>query len=247
MKILTCNAGYFLGFEKPLPNYLLDLKRSCMGDRNTEERCIDALAEIVDSESPDLVALQEVDQGSIRTRTSGQAGRLEKKLEDGYSVASQSKYGPGKLMSRLPLLRKMSNAVLSNGGEVEEHYVSPGSKQLLMEYRSSGKGLSVFTAHLPTLHRFRRNQLEKVREKVLERDEAILCGDFNCYHGKEELEKIFDGTRYQVHSPGPTHPRSEPFRELNLFIAPESLDVEVRKIDTDISDHLPVVAETKGL
>jgi endonuclease/exonuclease/phosphatase family metal-dependent hydrolase len=246
MKILSCNTGYFLGFEKPLPNYLLNLKRSCLGDRKIEEECMEVLAKLIDTEEPDVVVLQEVDQGSIRTKTSGQASALEEKLVKKYSTKIEGKYGPGKLLSRMPMLKQMSNAVLSNGGEVREHYLEPGSKQLMMEYRDEEKDLSIFSAHMPTLHRYRRKQLQEAREKILERNKAVLCGDFNCYNGKEELEKVFSGTEYEVHSPGPTHPRSDPYRELNLFVAPEELKVRTRRPEVEVSDHFPVIAEIEG-
>ncbi|MFB6241269.1 MAG: endonuclease/exonuclease/phosphatase family protein [Candidatus Nanosalina sp.] len=247
MKILSCNTGYFLGFEKPLPNYLLDPKRSCLGNSKKEEESMDALAELINREDPDIVALQEVDQGSIRTRTGGQASALEEKLEKSYSVEIREKYGPEKLLSHLPVMNKMSNAILSSGGEIREHFLEPGSKQLLLEYRSEEKDLSIFSTHMPTLYRYRKKQLRKVKEKLLERERAVLCGDFNCYRGKKELEEIFSETGYRVRSPGPTHPRSDPYRELNLFIVPEEMDIRVRKIQADISDHLPVLAEIPGI
>lgn len=245
MKILSCNVGYFLGFEKPLPDYLLNLKRSCLGNSKIEEECMDRLAEIVESEDPDIIALEEVDQGSIRTCTSGQIEAIQGKFEKKYYTHSRVKYGQRKLLSRFPVFRNMSNAILSRkNGEVREHFLEPGSKQLLLEYRNPGREYSVFGAHLPTMHRFKKKQLKKIREKLVETQKAILCGDFNCYHGKKEVEKIFEDTGYKVLSPGATHPRSSPSRELNLFVVPEDIDANVRKLDAEISDHLPVMLET---
>lgn len=201
------------------------------------------LADVVNDEEPDIIALEEVDQGSMRTRTSGQIKKIREKLDASYQHHSHVNYGPGKILSRFPVFRNMSNAMLDRKRRREKNFLEPGSKQLLLEYRNTENNLSVFGAHLPTMHRFRKKQLRKIREKLVEKDRAILCGDFNCYHGKKEVEKLFEGTKYTVISPGATHPRSSPSRELNLFVVPEYMDAEVRKIDAEISDHLPVVLE----
>lgn len=248
MKILSLNAGYFLGFEKPVPDYLLNLRRSCLGNRKIEEDCMNRLADLVEKEDPDVITLEEVDQGSIRTGTSGQVERIQEKFQNRYYSHTHVKYGPGKILSRFPVFRNMSNAILSSRkGEIKDHFLTPGSKQLLLEYSDPENEYSVFGAHLPTMLRFREKQLKKIREKLVERENVILCGDFNCYQGRKEVEKIFRDTKYKVLSPGATHPRSSPYRELNLFVVPEKMDTNVRKVDADISDHLPAILEIPEL
>lgn len=248
MKILTCNTGYFLGFDKPIPNYIYNLKRSCLGSSSVENERINNLAEIIDQENPEVVALQEVDQGSLRTRTSGQVKELVKRIRENYKWESSNKYSPRKIISHLPMFRKMSNGLLSRGeGDTRRHYLKPGSKQLMMEYRHEKRDLSVFNVHMPTLHSYRSRQLKEVKKKVIKREKSVLCGDFNCYRGKEELEELFDDTRYRVESPGPTHPRSEPHRELNLFIVPEESEIDLKRAGNRISDHFPVIADISGL
>ena len=157
MKILSCKTGYFLGFEKPLPNYLLNLKRSCLGSRKVEETCMKRLADVVNDEEPDIIALEEVDQGSMRTRTSGQIKKIREKLDASYQHHSHVNYGPGKILSRFPVFRNMSNAMLDRKRRREKNFLEPGSKQLLLEYRNTENNLSVFGAHLPTMHRFRNS------------------------------------------------------------------------------------------
>ncbi len=82
MKILTCNAGYLLGYQNVLWGYVPPPVGSVLGDSETERQKLAQLVSVIDSEQPDVVSLLEVDQGSHRTATAGQYRTLINSLHE---------------------------------------------------------------------------------------------------------------------------------------------------------------------
>jgi len=240
MKLLQHNVNYFLGFDGSLRKYVRHCTRGVRADADAERENMEAFADLVVRERPDMVFLTEVDMGSIRTRTGGHPTTVrslcaERGLEFG-SVAA-NKYAPGSIVSRLPVLRHMANGVLyGKGVETQEHYIGPGSKQLVYEARK--EGLSVFSVHLPLLRWARRRQLENLAEVVAERDRVIVTGDFNNYHGESELRPLLD-VGLELQSPGPALRNSMlPYREIDPYLCSPELDVMgVGRFELPISDH----------
>lgn len=240
MKLLQHNVNYFLGFDGSLRKYVRHCTRGVRADRAAERENMEAFADLVVDERPDVVFLTEVDMGSIRTRTRGQPSMLrsmcsERGLE--LSSSAANKYAPGSILSRLPVLRHMANGVLYGSSfETQEHYIGPGSKQLVYEARKDG--LSLFSVHLPLLRRARRKQLENLAELVAQRDRVIVTGDFNNYHGESELQPLLDAGLV-LESPGPTLRNSMlPYREIDPYLCSPELDVTgCGRFDLPISDH----------
>ncbi|MFB6241756.1 MAG: hypothetical protein ABEJ36_03040 [Candidatus Nanosalina sp.] len=81
MKILSSNADYFLGFDGSFLRYLIYARRAVRNNGSSEEEEMQEFAEIIEDESPEVVAALEVDQGSLRTHTSGQVEEVARKLE----------------------------------------------------------------------------------------------------------------------------------------------------------------------
>lgn len=247
MKILSSNADYFLGYDGSFLRYLLYARRAVRNNSRSEEEEMQEFAEIIEDEDPDVVAALEVDQGSLRTHTSGQveklAGKLESRSKD-YRYSVDNKYGPEKMFSRMPIMKHMSNAVFYREGDVRKHYVGPGTKQLVHE--TVIDDVSIFSMHLPTIKHFRRKQLEKIKDLALEREKAVLCGDFNTYWGFGEVKELKKEANLELHDPGPTNPSHRPSRNLDYFLVSNDLEVkDCRVIDTTFSDHRPVVLEVE--
>lgn len=249
MKILSQNVNYFLGFNGKISNYILNSRRGLVADPETEFSNIHDFADIVVREQPDVVFLAEVDSGSIRTATDSHIDRLNMELEKrgpNYNSDIENKYGEEKIYSELPLIQNMSNAVLYRDDfELNRHYLSPGSKQLVYELRTGD--ISIFGVHLPLVKYFRRRQLDNLAELVETRDKAVVTGDFNNYYGRRELQNFADKAGLEISSPGEAlHNSFLPYREIDLFLH-SGVDVEkCTALDLQISDHLPVLLETRS-
>lgn len=250
MKLLSFNANYFLGFDGSLRDYIWHAPRGIRADPDAEQAAIDRFVSLVTDENPDVIALLEVDSGSFRTRTSGQPTAITVQCNGNgrdYSICTDNKYGDS-LLARLPILHGMSNSMLWTGdGTVHRHYLSPGTKRLVHELRRPS-GLSVFSVHLPLLRHHRRQHLQALRSIVQDREQVVICGDFNNYYGPRELRALTDATGLQIHRPGETLPNAVlPYRAVDLVLASPSITVsQCTAVDTAISDHLPVITEIEA-
>lgn len=240
MKILSFNAGYFIGFQSML-DYIRRPHRTVLAGRKDEKRNIEALAGMVEKEQPDLVFMAEVDQGSLRTRTSSQVDAVSDALPDQYTVYGAEKYSPGGIGSKLPFFRKMGNGMAVKNGAAESHYFDSGFKSLLFEAEINGA--DVFGVHLPLLKSTRSRQLESLKNRVKQSDRPIVCGDFNNQTGPGEVSILTDETGLKMVSPGKTYPAHRPRHAFDFFLVPEGMEAEAEVIDNSFSDHLPVKLE----
>lgn len=205
-------------------------------------------AELIGEEEPDVACLLEVDQGSMRTETTGQTERLAQILEQNghrYRARSDPKYGPDKLIGHLPIFRYMANGVLWNGdAAITPHYLPPGTKQLVHRIRMDD--LTIYALHLPMIRHFRRKQLDGLADLIQGEENVVVCGDFNTYWGRRELTPFLERTGLEIHTPGKTSPTARPMLTLDLFLASPSLDVaRCDTLDVHVSDHLPAVMEVE--
>ena len=241
--IIGINTGYFLGYDGRYEKYLRHPLRSIIGDTAVEHERMDRLAAAIDSHDPDIIGLVEIDQGSIRTRTDGQAQELAARITEDYRTTSARKYRDHTAINVLPVLGSMANGALYRDGTVQIHRLERGWKRLLLEIRYDG--LSVFICHLP-LSLFRRTQARQLREIadiLQERDRFVLYGDFNIgnHDGLAPLTAEFD---ISVHRAGPTYPVHQPEHAYDMILAGPGVTVySCRRIEEEISDHLGIMAE----
>lgn len=109
MKVLSFNTGYFLGYKGTHIDYLKHPVKSIIGARD-EESNLKEFLQIVNEENPDMILVQEVDGGSIRTSTESQHEYINRKISDRYSSCFSTKYR-GYLYPKMPILRYMGNSV----------------------------------------------------------------------------------------------------------------------------------------
>ncbi|MFP8888646.1 endonuclease/exonuclease/phosphatase family protein [Natrialbaceae archaeon A-CW2] len=257
MKILTCNAGYLLGYQNIFMGYVPPPVASVVGDSKIEQQKLEELAALIRREQPDVVSLLEVDQGSHRTCTSGQCRTLLDVLESqGLSYRSEvaNKYGNGGLVDSLPFFGHLGNAVLTQAVEgTETHYLSAGQKRLVLEVELDPTTV-LFVVHLSLGARSRRKQLTQLTSLLAERADGrdvIVTGDFNTFDQANELDTFSDRAGLELRIPGETIP-PRPLdslllesRSLDLFFCSPSIDIErCTVLDDQISDHRPIVLET---
>ena len=257
MKVLSCNAGYLLGYQNVLWGYVPPPVTSMVGDPEIERQKLEQLVSIIERERPDVVSLLELDRGSHRTVTDGQFRTLVEALrERGLSYGGDlvNKYGDGAIVESLPFFGSLGNAVLSRSDRpTTTHYLSAGRKRLVIEVELAPDTV-LFMVHLSLGARSRRRQFHQLVELIAERAgrrDVIVTGDFNTFDTTGELTAFADQTGLELQVPGETIP-SRPLddllidsRALDLFLCSPSIVVErCDVLDVQLSDHRPIVLET---
>lgn len=257
MKLLTCNAGYLLGYQNVLWGYAPPPVASLLGDAETEHRALASLVSLIDRERPDVVSLLEVDRGSHRTATDGQFRTLVDSLRDrglAYGGDVANKYGDGGVAGSLPFFGHLGNAVLSQSERpTATHYLSAGSKRLVLEVELDAETV-LFAVHLSLGARSRSRQLRELAELIATRADGrdvIVTGDFNTFDETGSLAAFADRAGLELRVPGetvPSRPLDDLFvdsRSLDLFCCSPSIEVErCDVLDVQLSDHRPIVLET---
>ncbi|MCL7461351.1 endonuclease/exonuclease/phosphatase family protein [Pseudomonas sp. NW5] len=190
----------------------------------------------------DLVALQEVDGGSLRSGYINQVEHLAQLA--GFPWWYQQ------LNRNLGPFAQHSNGLLSRlqPQQLEDHPL-PGPRGRGAIFARFGQGhdaLLVVVMHLALGARTRARQLAYIRERLEDHRHCVLMGDMNT-HATELLE----------HSPlrdlgliAPqacaTYPSWQPQRCIDhILLSPELTLERMQVIDLPVSDHLPVAVDIR--
>ncbi len=240
MRLLLYNIRYGVGLGSavhwPLPGagYVI-------GNRRNLER----ITEFIRGQDPDLVALVEVDTGSIRTRNVNQAERIAEAI--GHYSVYQCKYGSTSINTRLPIVRKQGNAILAAPRVHGErfHYFEKGIKRLIIELELDDCAL--FLVHLSLKYRHRQSQLRSLHDLVSKTSKpVIIAGDFNTFWGEHEIYLFMKATglRSANLKGEPSYPSHAPRRELDFVLYSSGIKVTNFFIPrVEYSDHLPLVCD----
>lgn len=190
----------------------------------------------------DLVALQEVDGGSLR---SGYVNQVEYLAQQGAFP-----YWYQQLNRNLGRLAQHSNGVLSRLRPtlLEDHPLPgpPGRGAIFLRLGEGEQALGVVMMHLALGPRTRTRQLAYVRERVGEFRHLVLMGDMNT-HASDLLEnsplRDLGLIAPQVQA---TFPSWRPQRCLDHILLSPGLELgRVDVLSQPISDHLPVAVEIR--
>jgi endonuclease/exonuclease/phosphatase family metal-dependent hydrolase len=240
MRLLLYNIRYGVGLGTavhwPLPGagYVLGNRRN-----------LDRITEFIRGQDPDLVALVEVDTGSIRTRNVNQAERIAEAI--GHYSVYQCKYGSSSINTFLPIVRKQANAILAAPRVHGErfHYFEKGIKRLIIELELDD--CAVFLVHLSLKYRHRQNQLRSLHDLVTNTEKpVIVAGDFNTFWGEHEIYLFMKATglRSANLKGEPSYPSNSPRRELDFVLYSDGITVTNFFIpQVAFSDHLPLVCD----
>jgi len=201
---------------------------------------LDAIAGMV---APfDMIALQEVDSGSLRS---------------GY--INQSRYLA--TQSGMPFWCHQSNrkvgtvAYAGNGflsrfqpDAVEEHRlpgVIPGRGTLLVRYGEGFSGLDIAIVHLALGKRARLQQLRFLSRELDSGRHLVVMGDFNTQADAGPVNEFLETLALRAPTRGlPTYPSWQPQRAIDHILVSEKLRVgEAEVLDVTYSDHCPVALE----
>ncbi|UUY09385.1 endonuclease/exonuclease/phosphatase family protein [Pseudomonas sp. J452] len=190
----------------------------------------------------DLVALQEVDGGSLR---SGFVNQVEHLAELGAFP-----YWYQQLNRNLGRLAQHSNGMLSRWQpqQLEDHPLPgpPGRGAILLRFGEGAEALVVVVMHLALGARTRTRQLAYIRELIGGYRHQILMGDMNT-HATDLLQhsplRDLGLLAPQVEA---TFPSWRPQRCLDHILLSPGLAVErVAVLSQPISDHLPVAIDIR--
>jgi endonuclease/exonuclease/phosphatase family metal-dependent hydrolase len=240
MRFLLYNIRYATGhgmaYHLPLP---------FSGFFRHTTKTLNQIVEFIESISPDIIALIEVDSGSYRSQKCCQADIIAKKMKQFHVV--KTKYGDNALARKLPVLNKQSNALLTSKAIIayQFHYFNEGFKRLVIEVELAG--IIIFIVHLSLKYRHRQQQLEHLHRLLQTSSKpAIVAGDFNTFGGSRELELFKAATGLQDANPMhyPSHPSHAPRRQLDFILhSPELEAVNFYIPDIRLSDHSPLICD----
>jgi endonuclease/exonuclease/phosphatase family metal-dependent hydrolase len=189
----------------------------------------------------DVVALQEVDGGSLRSAWINQLDHLAERAGFAYAYQQVNRdLGP---------LGQFSNGLLSRPlPAVGEEYALPGLRgrgAMLVRYSAgAGQSLVVLNLHLALSQRARQRQLDFVAELVSADPHIVIMGDLNC--APAELAGSALGRRdwRWLDDAMPTYPSWRPQRQIDHILVSPSLGIaEARVLDLQLSDHRPLALE----
>jgi len=186
----------------------------------------------------DVVALQEVDGGSLRSGFINQVEHLARE--------SQFPYWYQQLNRNLGRFAQHSNGFLSRFQPqlLEDHKLPgmlPGRGAILTSFGQGPDSLLVVMMHLALSTRTRASQLAYIRERIADHAHVVLMGDMNT-HAEDLLERSpLSGSKLHTASLPGTYPSWKPARVLDHILLSPSLSIEqVDVLPQPISDHLPV-------
>jgi len=201
---------------------------------------LDRIARLI--QDVDIVGLQEVDGGSLRSGFINQTEYL--------ALAAHFPYWYDQTNRNLGKLAQHSTGLLSRLRPAEVMEVKlpgmiPGRGALTVRYGHGNDALVLVIAHLALGRRARFRQLECIADIIGHYRHAIVMGDMNCCSESREIGWLIRHTdlREPVHDL-PTFPSWRPSRNLDQILVSPSVTVErIEVLNYPFSDHLPVVMD----
>jgi endonuclease/exonuclease/phosphatase family metal-dependent hydrolase len=201
---------------------------------------LDAIAELV---APfDMVALQEVDSGSLRSGFINQSRYLA--TQSGmpfWCHQSNRKVGTVAYAGNGFLSRYQPDAV-------EEHRlpgVIPGRGTLLVRYGEGLNGLDIAIVHLALGKRARQQQLRFLALELDGGRNLVVMGDFNTQADAGPVSEFAETLGLRAPTRGlPTYPSWQPQRAIDHILISENLASGTPEVlDVSYSDHCPIAID----
>jgi endonuclease/exonuclease/phosphatase family metal-dependent hydrolase len=208
------------------------------------------LAEVIRKCEPDLVALQEVDNGVPRSASAREAADLGKLLGMFGVFGKAMDYQGGQygdaVLSRFPIESSEVHHLPYRDGDKREPRCAVAATVALRD----GRKIVFMSTHLDHTHEpsDRLAQAEELAAIVAkEKLPVILAGDFNCDPGTPPLETLAKEMDLVTKDEPPTCPADAPKETIDhVFVKPRGKwkVVETRVVEETIaSDHRPVMVK----
>lgn len=238
LRLLSYNIQAAIG-TRSFHHYITRSWRHVLPDWRGLQR-LDRIAQVL--AHYDLVSLQEVDGGSLRSGFVNQVSYL--------ADLARFDYWYQQLNRDLGKLGQYSNGVLSRfvPYEIEDHKL-PGLKgrgAIVARYGDTDNTLVVVNLHLALSEKARFRQLDYVRELIQHHEHVIVMGDMNCRSDQILDTPLRDTHLTQVTGEHHTYPSWRPTRNIDHILVSPSLKINhVKVLDYDYSDHRPIAMEVQ--
>lgn len=190
----------------------------------------------------DIVALQEVDAGSLRSSFINQTEYL--------ATHAGFPFWHHQMNRNLGKIAAHSNGLLSRyrPTEIIDHKLPglfPGRGVMVVRYGHHDNPLVLLIMHMALGKRARQRQFEYVAHIVNRYEHVVVMGDLNCQPDSREMQFLISATDLCA----PCHdlktfPSWRPARTLDHILTSASLDVhDVHVLQHLHSDHLPIAME----
>ena len=201
---------------------------------------LDAISDLV---APfDMIALQEVDSGSLRSGFINQSRYLATHAGMPF-WCHQSNRKVGKVAYA-------GNGFLSRfePDAVEEHRlpgVIPGRGTLLVRFGSGFNSLDIAVVHLALGKRARNQQLKFLSRELDSGRNLVVMGDFNTQAESPQVQEFCETLALKAPTVGlPTYPSWQPQRAIDHILVSEGLNAGLAEVvEVTYSDHCPVALE----
>ena len=201
---------------------------------------LDAIAGLV---APfDMIALQEVDSGSLRSGFINQSRYL--------ATQSGMPFWCHQSNRKVGTVAYAGNGFLSRfqPDAVEEHRlpgVIPGRGTLLVRYGDGFDGLDIAIVHLALGKRARLQQLRFLARELDSGRHLVVMGDFNTQADAGPVNEFLETLALRAPTRGlPTYPSWQPQRAIDHILVSENLVAnEAQVLDVTYSDHCPVALD----
>jgi endonuclease/exonuclease/phosphatase family metal-dependent hydrolase len=201
---------------------------------------LDAISELV---SPyDMVALQEVDSGSLRSGFINQSRYLATHAGMPFWCHQSNR--------KVGTVAYAGNGFLSRfePDAVEEHRlpgVIPGRGTLLVRFGEGFGGLDIAVVHLALGKRARTQQLKFLSRELDSGRNLVVIGDFNTHVDSPQVMEFRDTLALSAPTSGlATYPSWQPQRAIDHILVSRTLTTgQAKVVDVTYSDHCPVALE----
>ena len=190
----------------------------------------------------DIVALQEVDAGSLRSGFINQTEFLAKKA--GFP------FWQHQMNRRFGNIARHSNGLLSRfkPTEIIHHKLPgrmPGRGVMEVRYGQRNNPLVLLVLHMALGAKARKRQFEFIAELVNRYQHVAVMGDLNCQPDSSEMCHLLSITDLCEPAHGlKTYPSWRPARTIDHILTSPSLKVhDVHVMNHLLSDHLPIATE----
>ncbi len=189
----------------------------------------------------DLVGLQEVDSGSLRS------GFLD--MTEYLAHRAGYPYWYKQVNRDIGMIAQNSNGFLSRIAptQVARYRLPPGNGRgaMVLQFGEGDSALHVCSLHLALSRRMRRRQFDFVADILADAEHVVVMGDMNTSCDTQEFRRFVEGN--DLKEPActqPTFPSWRPVKRIDHILVSHSLEVRnARVLDYALSDHLPVCVE----
>ena len=221
-------------------HYLMHSWKHLLPDRARGEN-LDRIAQAIGEF--DVVGLQEVDAGSLRSEFINQSEYLAGRANFPFWT-HQTNRDLGRIAQHsLGLLSRYRPS------EVIEHRLPgpiPGRGALMARLGEGRESIALYVLHLSLGRRARMRQLDFVAERIADEPHAVVMGDLNCAADSREIDRMLGRTHLcEPHPDLHTYPSWRPRRNIDHILVTPSLLSEIppQVLPLTLSDHLPIAME----